>query len=205
MRKNGFESSWRSAEHGFTLVEMLIALAIFGMITAAGVALLTLTVRTQATSDRLLDAIGALRRTGALLNADLAQAAPRRWRDANGQPHPAFTGGGGADGALLTLVRRGADEAEDARDPVRRVEYRLDGGRLERLSYGAVDGDPPAVTAPLLDGVRSARLRYRDRRGEWHESWDPTDPAQLPAAVELVVDSAGEGLVRQLFLVGSGR
>lgn len=184
-------------KNGFTLVEMLIALAIFGMITAAGVALLTLTVRTQATSDRLLDALGELRRTGALLNSDLAQAAPRRWRDANGQPHPAFTGGSGAEGALLTLV--------STRDPVRRVEYRLDGGRLERLSYGAVDGDPPVVTALLLDGVRSARLRYRDRRGDWHESWDPTDPAQLPAAVELVVDSASGGLVRQLFQVGSSR
>lgn len=187
-------------KNGFTLVEMLIALAIFGMITAAGVALLTLTVRTQATSDRLLDALGQLRRTGALLNADLAQAAPRRWRGADGQVHPAFTGGSGAsagDGALLTLV--------SARDPVRRVEYRLDGGRLERLSYGAVDGDPPVVTAPLLDGVRGARLRYRDRRGDWHEVWDPTDAAQLPAAIELVVDSAGEGLVRQLFLVGGSR
>lgn len=191
--------------NGFTLVEMLIALAIFGMITAAGVALLTLTVRTQATSDRLLDALGELRRTGALLNADLAQAAPRRWRDGDGQPHPAFTGGTGADGALLTLVRRGADEDAGDRDPVRRVDYRLADGVLERLSYGAVDGDPPVVRAPLLDGVRSARLRYRDRRGDWRETWDPTDPAELPAAVELIVDSAGEGVVRQLFLVGSPR
>lgn len=193
--------------NGFTLVEMLIALAIFGMITAAGVALLTLTVRTQATSDRLLDALGELRRTGALLNADLAQAAPRRWRDADGQPHPAFTGGTGAsaDGALLTLVRRGADDAAGARDPVRRVDYRLANGVLERLSFGAVDGDPPVVTAALLDGVRTARLRYRDRRGDWHGTWEPTDAAELPAAVELVVDSAGEGVVRQLFLVGSPR
>lgn len=184
-------------KNGFTLVEMLIALAIFGMITAAGVALLTLTVRTQATSDRLLDALGELRRTGALLNADLAQAAPRRWRDAGGAAHPAFTGGTGAEGAMLILV--------SARDPARRIEYRLANGRLERLSYGAVDGDPPVVTAPLLDGVRAARLRYRDRRGDWREVWDPTDDAQLPAAVELVVDSAGEGVVRQLFLVGGAR
>ena len=65
------------SEAGFTLVEMLISLVIFGMITAAGVTLLTLTVRTQETSDRLLDNLGTLRRTGALLNADLAQAAPR--------------------------------------------------------------------------------------------------------------------------------
>ena len=37
----------RDSEQGFTLIEMLISLMIFGMITAAGVTLLTLTVRTQ--------------------------------------------------------------------------------------------------------------------------------------------------------------
>lgn len=186
---------------GFTLIEMLIALAIFGMITAAGVALLTLTVRTQATSDRLLAALGELRRTGALMNADLAQAAPRVWRDADGRPRPAFAGAAGEGGALITLVRRGADE-EGA---VRRIEYRLGAGRLERLSYAAIDGAPAMVAAPLMDGVRSARLRYRDRRGEWRSTWAPTDPAELPAAVELVVEARGQGLVRQLFLVGAGR
>ena len=80
---------------GFTLVEMLIALSIFGMLTAAGVALLGVTARTQETSDRLLAELGEIRRTGALLNADLAQAAPRLYRDRDGRPQRAFTGGRG--------------------------------------------------------------------------------------------------------------
>ena len=83
----------RAAEAGFTLIEMLIALVIFGMITAAGVTLLTLTVRTQETADRLLETVGALRRTDALLTADLAQAAPRIHRDGDGRAVPAFRGG----------------------------------------------------------------------------------------------------------------
>jgi general secretion pathway protein J len=187
---------------GFTLIEMLIALVIFGMITAAGVALLTMTVRTQATSDRLLDQLGALRRTNALLAADLGQAAPRTWRDADGRRQQAFVGGAGDGALLLVMVRRGRDDEEAAHGSVQRVEYRLRGGRIERWSYAAVDGGAPAVAATLLDDVRQVRLRYRDRRGDWHSNWDPTNPALLPTAVEMVSDSARQGLVRALFLVG---
>ena len=184
---------------------MRLALLIFGMITAAGVTLLTLTVRTQEASERVLETLGALRRTGALLNADLAQAAPRLHRNANGEPMAAFTGGNGGEALLLAFVRRGWEDESTFRSSLQRVEYRLRDGRLERWRYDAVDGAGQAVVMPLLQGVRRLQLRYRDRDGSWRDTWDPTDPARLPVAVELVSDSEGQGVVRQLFLVGNAR
>jgi general secretion pathway protein J len=195
----------RPGEAGFTLIEMLIALMIFGMITASGVTLLTLTVRTQEASERVLETLGAIRRTGALLNADLAQAAARTRRDGDGRPQPAFTGGNGGDALLLAFVRRGWEDESAFRSSLQRVEYRLRDGRLERWRYDGVDGAGRPVATPLLEGVRRVQLRYRDRDGTWRDRWDPTDPARLPAAVELVSDSEGQGEVRQLFLVGSAR
>lgn len=182
--------------NGFTLVEMLIALTIFGMLTAAGVALLTLTVRTQETSERLLAEVGELRRLAALMTADLALAAPRISRDRDGRPRPAFAGAALA----LAVVRRGGPEGA-----LQRVEYRLNGGRLERLAFDRVDGDSRAVAIPLLANVTQLRLRYRDREGGWREAWDPTDASLLPRAVELVSSDPAHGSVRQLFLVGGGR
>jgi general secretion pathway protein J len=181
---------------GFTLVEMLIALTIFGMLTAAGVALLTLTVRTQETSDRLLDEVGQLRRLGALMAADLGQAAPRPSRDRDGRPRPAFAG----SARQLALVRHGGGEGA-----LQRTEYRLNGGRLERLAYDRVDGDSRAIVIPLLDDVRQLRLRYRDREGGWRDAWDPTDASLMPRAVELLGRDEAHGSLRMLFLVGSGR
>lgn len=192
-------------EAGFTLIEMLISLIIFGMITAAGVTLLTLTVRTQESADRIIENLGAVRRTSALLNADLAQAAPRVHRNGDGQPVAAFLGGDGGETVLMAFVRRGRDDEGAFRSSLQRVEYRLRGGRLERWGYDAVDGTGHALSMPLIDGVRRVQLRYRDRDGSWRDRWDPTDAARLPVAVELVTDSEGQGQLRQLFLVGEAR
>lgn len=188
--------------NGFTLVEMLIALSIFGMLAAAGVTLLGVTARTQQTADRLLAEVGELRRLGALLEADLALAAPRPWRDRDGRPQRAFAGGGGGEApVLLAFVRGGWDSGDGPR--LQRVAYRLREGRLERLAFAHVDGAGEATAVTLLDGVRALRLRYRDEDGLWHERWAHSDQARLPRAVELVTDSESHGLVRQLFLVGS--
>ena len=192
------------SQAGFTLVEMMIALAIFGMLTAAGVTLLSLTARTQEASDRLLAELGELRRTGALLAADLGQVAPRLYRDRDGRPQRAFAGGGGDAPVLLAFVRRGWDRGDGA--TLQRVGYRLREGRLERLSFARVDGGGTPVAVTVMDGVSALRLRYRDEDGAWRERWDPTDATRLPSAVELVTSSAPHGTVRQLFRVGtSGR
>jgi general secretion pathway protein J len=189
---------------GFTLVEMLIALAIFGMITAAGVALLSVTARTEEASDRQLARVGDLRRTGALLTADLAQAVARPHRDAEGRPRIAFAGGDGSESGLLAFVRQASD-LDTGLPTLRRVGYRLAGGRLERLAFAAVDGGDQAVAVSLIGGVRRATLRYRDRTGAWQPQWRPTDGTELPVAVDLVLDTERDGIVRQLFLVGVGR
>ena len=190
-----------SARNGFTLVEMLVSLTIFGMLAAAGVTLLSFSVRAQETSDARLGEVGELRRLGAMLAADLAQAAPRLYRDEAGRVRPAFSG----DAAAMSLVRRGWDNPGGAaRASLQRVEYRLSEARLERVAYPMVDGAAAMAPAVIADGVKALRLRYRDREGQWRERWDPVRVADLPVAVELVADIEGRGAVRQLFLAGTG-
>jgi general secretion pathway protein J len=191
--------------NGFTLIELLVALTIFGMLAAAGVGLLSFSVRAQEVADERLDRLAELRRAGALLTADLAQAAPRPHRDEAGAARPAFEGTSGqGDRLLLSLVRRGWDNPEEAsRSTLQKVQYRLSGGRLERVGHLHVDGAPALAPLAVVTGVRTLRLRYRDREGNWRDRWDPTQPTQLPLAVELVIDTEAGGRLRQLFLVGA--
>jgi len=199
-REGGFTPPRRSAEHGFTLVEVMVALLIFGMIAAAGVAILSFSVRAQASGGAKLDDLAALARTGSILSADLAQVVNRPARDAGGVLLPAFVGEAGA----LTLVRGGWSNLDGAARPsAQKVRWALDDGRLVRMAWPQLDGAQPFDPATMLDGVRVVRLRYR-YRGAWSDRWDGAIGVALPDAVELsVLRSSGVGY-RQLFVTGTG-
>ena len=193
----------RRREDGFTLVELLVALVIFGMLSAAGVALLSFSVRSQEVSDAAIADLSALRRTDALLQSDLGQVVARLPRDEAGARQPAFRGGTGEDGYAFTFVRRGWENVRGAkRASLQKVEYALAGGRLVRRAWPHVDGAQPMPPVVLLEGITGMRLRYRDIAGGWRDRWDPAAPNDLPRAVELVMTLNGRE-VRQLFLTGA--
>lgn len=195
----------RTREDGFTLIEVMVALLIFAILASAGVALLSFSARAQAASGRKLDDLAALNRTLSILSADLAQARARAVRDEAGTPLPAFVGEGNGDARpLLRLVRGGWTNLDaQGRPEAQKVEYRLDGGVLQRLGYPQIDGAAPLPPAPLLDRVRAVRLRYRFR-GAWSDRWDGGGGVALPQALELRIGRADGVEYRQLFLVGTG-
>lgn len=193
----------RAAEGGFTLVEVMVALLIFGMIAGAGVALLAFSVRAQGAAAGTLDDIGAVNRTAAILTADLAQAQDRPARDAAGTLLPAFTGTAGGT-PLLRFVRGGWANLDAApRASLQKVEYRLAAGGLERVGYPALDGAAPLPAALLLDRVTSVALRFR-YAGAWSDRWDGNPIAALPQAVEMNLARQDGRRYRVLFLVGTG-
>ena len=188
---------------GFTLVEVMIALMIFGMIAAAGVALLAFSVRAQGTTDAVLDDLGAVNRLASVMTADLAQAQDRPTRDEAGVRLPAFAGAAGAT-PLLRLVRAGWSNPDEApRADLQKVEYRLAGTTLERVAYPALDGAAPLAPAALVEGVRDVRLRFR-YRGAWTDRWEGNAEAALPRAAELTLLTEDGRSYRMMFLVGTG-
>lgn len=190
----------RRAEDGFTIVELLVALLVFGMLASAGVMLLRFSVDAQASAKTRLDGIAANRRIESLLAADAAQAIPRPTRNEAGAVTPAFEG----TPDRFVLVRGGWDNLDaTARSSLQKVEYRLVGDRLERRQWPMLDGAAPDAAATLVDRVRLVRLRYRAGEG-WRDRWDALRIDVLPRAVELTVRQAGGPEYRYVFLVGAG-
>jgi len=187
---------------GFTLLEVMVSLLIFGLLSAAGVAVMAYTADNQGVVGERMDRLGEFQRARGVLRADLSQVALRRTRGADGRAARDVFIGGRADqsGPLLAFVRRGwSNPDRDPRASMQYVEYRLVDGQLERSTRGALDGaslEPPRV---VLRGIRSARVGYR-YRGEWIDGW-PGGAEALPEAVELEFEMDGIGTVAQRFLV----
>lgn len=189
--------------NGFTLVEMMIALLIFSVIAGGALVLLRFSVDAELASSRATDRIASARRLVAVWNADMAQASPRPARGDGGALEPAMLVGEAGD--LITLTRSGWDNPSgEARPSLQRVTWRMDGNRLLRIGRGFTDGamaQEPGVMAELSG---SPRLRFRMAQGNWVDRWGPEDPAELPAAIELILPQAAGSPLRIVTLVGSG-
>ncbi|HUQ13692.1 MAG TPA: type II secretion system minor pseudopilin GspJ [Novosphingobium sp.] len=190
--------------NGFTLVEMLIALALFAMIAGGALALLRFSVDAEAASRTRTESLAATRRFLSVLGADLAQAVPRPVRDTGGAEHSAFEAPSGApDGVILALTRSGWSNFDGAPRPsLQRVEYRWQGGKLSRAGHPFLDGalaDPPA---PLADSPAPPSLRFRTADGVWRDRWEPQRIAELPVAIELTLAQPRGEPLRVVALVG---
>lgn len=187
---------------GFTLVELLVGLFLFGMMAAAGAALAISGADASARTSTLVADTAAITRMRALLMADALQAAPRPWRDAAGAVHPAFST---SDGQLFTLVRRGwANPAGAPRAELQRVTWLITGGRLVRRPAPMIDGGSDGEGATtLLEGVEQARLRLWVA-GAWQDAPLAAEAAALPAALELTLEGQGFGRLRQVVPMAGG-
>lgn len=194
----------RWSERGFTLVEMMVALVIFGTLAAAGVMLFGGAVRTQGAAAARLDADAGEQRMVTLLTADLAQAQARVWRGEDGGARPAFGGTNGVGAApVLSFVRGGVTGSEAmGQSSLRRVEWRVRDGRLERVAYARVDGASEAQAVALASGVTRVTMRYRGDT-DWSDSWQPTRADLLPRAVEMVLSRDKRADVTVAALVGA--
>lgn len=127
---------------GFTLLEMLIALAIFSIVSMTAGSLLYQAVEARSISTRLADRLVDLERGLGRLSRDVAQYVPREVRDEFGDATPAllFTAGS------LEFTRRGwANPAEHPRSELQRVRYWVEEDALRRAYWDVLDRAPDSV------------------------------------------------------------
>ncbi len=148
---------------GLTLIEMLVAMAIFAVIGVAGLGILDTVLRTNERTEGRLERLAEIDRALLILRRDLAQLAPA-----------AVT----LSDDTLTFERSGAER------PVG-IRFALDeDGTLTRRLRD--DGGDPAVQTLLTD-VSTADWRLMDGARIWQESWPPGSGPAAPIAAELTL------------------
>jgi general secretion pathway protein J len=192
----------RRARSGFTLVETLIALAIFGLLAVAGVALLNLSLTNREVVRAATEAGADFQRLRQLLRADLGQAVDRPVIGGGGGAGPALAGGQGE--VLLQLTRAGWSNPDGRpRASLQRVVWVLNGDRIERRVYPDLSGAGTPLTQTLLEDAREVRIAFV-ASGRTFAAWPAEAPHALPDAVTLELTAPRFGRTTQWFLVGGG-
>ncbi|MEM1379666.1 MAG: type II secretion system minor pseudopilin GspJ [Pseudomonadota bacterium] len=201
-------------QRGLSLVEVLIALAIFAAVSALGVGALTLAANGTAQLEEANQRIAAVERFRGLIRSDLYQVIDRpvRERDA-AEPRPPFMGGRvlsdllpSDDGqALIVLVRSGwtNPEAIAPRSELQAVTWLVRDGALVRRHRPFLDA---AAQTPYRDDVILEDLTDLDvqflSRGRWRDETGRPNTDDGAVAMRLRFAHPYYGAMEHVFLLG---
>ena len=195
---------------GFTLLELLVAMAIFAIVGALALTGYTQLQRQSEIVEQRLARTRDVQRAVQLIANDVEQIEPRPIREPIGETVLPAVSAGLDPSYSLSLTRAGYSNTAGVQRPtLQRVGYRLENGEFWRDTWPALDRTIAVEPArrKLLTGVRSVTFRFLDPSRSWVDRWpeaqtpDAASARLRPAAVEVVIELEDWGEVRRLLEV----
>ncbi len=202
----------RRLTRGFTLIEVLVALAVFGVLTILAYMTIGQTLLNAEMLTTQMDRLQAIQRTMRYLGNDLATASPRPVRSELGDTYmPAVMVSAANEFALAVTHGGWNNPAGLPRSTQQRTVYLLEDGVLFRVYYPVLDATyaNEAISTEILDGVEALEFRLVQDNGQTTSQWPPLDAGGAagdtlrPRAVEIILTLEGEGEIRRIVEVAS--
>jgi general secretion pathway protein J len=204
-------------QQGFTLIEIILVVLIFGIMSAMAYGGLNSVLKTRTAVEASIDRTADLQRAYMRMRNDFQNLALRPIRDNFGDTQPALVG---SRDNIVEFTRGGwRNPLYLPRSSFERVVYRLaPDHKLERASYRVLDRaqDTQPARIVLLEKVDDFKLRYMDSEHEWVTEWSANSnrdqsaqntqtsaAAKPPLAVELTLVTKDMGQLRFVFKPGS--
>ena len=213
----------RYVSTGFTLVEVLVAMAITALISVVAYGALSSALSGAESLRSAMVRSQDINQTLALLSRDIRQVVNRPISDEFDQRAPALSGGE-LSRYPLTLTRAGWHNSTGApRSTLQRVSWWIEDDVLWRAHFPVLDRTPgtEAIETAMLEDVERFEVRFlptiNDMKSDrddviddrnWRENWvlDVSQPGlelPTPAAIEIVLQLARLGEVRRLYVLPS--
>jgi general secretion pathway protein J len=215
-------STVMTRQSGFTLIEVLIAMAITAFVATIAYTGLSAAISGVESTRAVASRNYELNRAMMIVTRDLRQFVARPIRDEFGETEPAMSGGELAR-ATLSFTRAGWHNPNGlSRSQLQRVAYRVEDETLWRDAWSVLDraGDSEPSSVRLLDGVEYLEVAFLGDLSElemsndgraldtrnWRPNWGGVDYQQSnasgvapPIAVELRLQLNDMGEVRRLY------
>lgn len=185
-------------ERGFTLLEILVAMAVFAIMAGMAYAGLHSVFESRRATESRAEALAQWQRLVFMVNEDLTQALPREVRDELGGAQLSMIGGN--DERMLILTRAVADwNGQSLHNVLQRVEYRRQADGVYRQVWQVLDRTQQTGwrRRKLLSGVA---IDIRFYGTSWGSVW-PAAGGGLPRAVEISGDFPELGRLRRVFIL----
>ncbi|RXJ72663.1 type II secretion system protein GspJ [Veronia nyctiphanis] len=186
-------------QSGFTLLEVILALAIFAALSITANQVLKNVLFSNEQSQQVGEQLKQLQRARVILDSDFRQILARRYRNS-----------GEESGELLIEMSDGLNDSEEQgvrfvrggwinpqslfpRGEVVKVGYRLKDNKLERVRWMYPDDSPstePAVMM-VMDGVSKLSFEVFNE-GEWTPIWDTPEVMPQALRLKLTLDRYGD-------------
>jgi general secretion pathway protein J len=192
---------------GFTLLEIIIAVGIFAVVSALAYGGLNTILRTTQKTQEANRDLQSLQLAMSIIQQDLTQITNRPVRNDYGEKEAAVLSPG-TFGRLISFTRRGwKNPANRPRSTLQRVAYLLEDETLVREYWPQLDAAPgvESIKLPLLDGITEIKFRFLDDNQRWQTEWPPISSTQKilspPRAVEITLVTEKWGSIPRLFLL----
>lgn len=197
----------RDLHSGFTLIEVLVALAVFGVMSLLAYMSLGQTLSNSDMLSERMDRLQSVQRTISYLSSELLQTVPRSIRaDLGTESLPALQSSLGSEFALQLTHGGWPNSAGVPRSTLQRTAYRIEDGELIRYHWNVLDrtvSNTPFVTV-MLEDIDSLTFRFLSGTDDWTDQWPPLSTgasavsSNLPRAVQIVLALPDEGEITRV-------
>jgi general secretion pathway protein J len=196
--QRGKSQSWWYATVGMTLIEMLVALAIFAVLGIMGyrAAATAMDSRQRVAAEMLRwrDIANLMQ----IVETDLTQFVERPTVATTSESGNGLVLASSVSGSQLSFLKVDGGGAS-----VRRRGYRIDGRRVLQLRWPGTDPVSNPESHVVLENVAALRCTIMTSDGKRYADWPPSALGQTvkPAAVEIEMELPDAGTIRRLIAI----
>lgn len=194
---------------GFTLIEVLIAMAIFAFMAIGAQQVLNQIYRSNDISQQRSERMKTLQRALVFMDNDFRQMALRQMRTNGEEPSKKLIEwqnnllDSDMKGVMFARAGWHNPAQQFPRGEVTKVGYRVKDSQLERVWWHYVDTPvgQQGLIMPLIDEVEAFEMRFFDGK-LWRDSWSQS--MTLPQAVQVSLTFSDYGKIDRIYLTGGG-